>query len=382
MRRAQLVQKRRRRFAVELLEDRRLLAGVISQVNYFDTWDSGVIRSTDIAGIAYHPPSGHLYLADSEINELPSIFNGDNIFETSLTGDQVIREIASGNTEPTGITYNEFDGYFYVSNDTGPKTVTRYNDNLNDPLLVISTQDDVSNASDPEGITSDPATGFLYVADGNGGGRQVLVYNSNLQFQYNFSVSNQGDAEGIAFHEPTGHLFLIDGTRDIIFEYTTTGTLLESYDIGGFSPKPGSPQGLTFGPTSDPNDHPSALSLYIADGMRDNVADGRVYEAMVGNPVNFPPMTSGIANENILVGDPEPVIDLFSAFHDFEDPDAAPTYTIENKSNSSLVTATTINGTLGTLAPTGALALLVQRISRSVPPTPATQHCSSKRLLR
>ncbi len=227
---------RRRRFTMELLENRRMLAGNVTQVNYFDTWDGGIIRSTDIAGIAYHPPSGNLYLADSEINELASIFNGDNIFETSLSGDQVFREIASGNTEPTGITYNEFDGYFYVTNDTGPKTVTRYDSNLNSPLLVISTKNDVPSAVDPEGITADPATGFLYVADGNGGGRQVLVYNSDMQFQYNFSVSNQGDAEGIAFHQPSGHLFLIDGTQDFIFEYTTNGTLLQSYDIRGFSP--------------------------------------------------------------------------------------------------------------------------------------------------
>ncbi|MFB3105846.1 MAG: hypothetical protein ACE1ZA_13125, partial [Pseudomonadales bacterium] len=163
------MKRKRRRLAFERLEDRRLLTGDISQLGYFDTWDGGIIRSTDVAGIAYHPPSGHLYLADSEINELP-IFNGDNIFETSLSGDQVFREIASNNTEPTGITYNEFDGYFYVTNDTGPKTVTRYDSNLNNPLLVISTKDDVSSATDPEGITSDPSTGFLYVSDGNGGG--------------------------------------------------------------------------------------------------------------------------------------------------------------------------------------------------------------------
>ena len=134
--------RKRRRFLVELLEDRRLLAGVITQGGYFDTWD-GAVRSTDVAGIAYHPPSGHLYLADSEINELP-IFNGDNIFETSLTGDQVYREIASGNTEPTGITYNEKDGYFYVSNDTGPKLVTRYDSNLNNPLFTFAPKDDVA----------------------------------------------------------------------------------------------------------------------------------------------------------------------------------------------------------------------------------------------
>ena len=65
--------------------------------------------------------------------------------------------------------------------------------------------------------------------------------------------------------------------------------------------------------------------------------------------VNQPPTTSGIANENINVGDPEPLIDLFAAFEDVEDPDTALTYTIENNSNSALVTLTTIDGNQGTL---------------------------------
>ena len=92
----------------------------------------------------------------------------------------------------------------------------------------------------------------------------------------------------------------------------------------------------------------------FADGMKDNFADGRVYEAIIGDgggpPTNLPPTTTGIANESIFVGDPEPVIDLFAAFDDFEDPDEDLTYTIANNSNSSLVTATTIDGSLGTLS--------------------------------
>ena len=60
-------------------------------------------------------------------------------------------------------------------------------------------------------------TDDLYVSDGNGGGRQILVYDSDLQYQYKFSVSNQGDAEGIAFHEPSNHLFVIDGNQDIMY---------------------------------------------------------------------------------------------------------------------------------------------------------------------
>ena len=94
----------------ERLEDRRVLAGVIMQADpgYFDTWNGGLILSTDPAGIAFEPsslsPPGHLYIADSEIDETPQ-FQGDNIFEISLDGQQLFREIASNNDEPTGAAF-------------------------------------------------------------------------------------------------------------------------------------------------------------------------------------------------------------------------------------------------------------------------------------
>ena len=188
--------------ALELLEDRRMLAGTITQIGHFDTWDGGVIPSTDVAGLTYHSPSGHLFLSDSEINEIPEIFNGNNLFEVSLSGDTLHQQYVSNNSEPSGIAYSEFDGYFYITNDnTSMRGFARYDNNLNNRLVSIDTVDDVPNATDPEGITADPATGTLYIADGNLGGTQVLVYDANLIFQYNFSVTSElNDAEGIAFH--------------------------------------------------------------------------------------------------------------------------------------------------------------------------------------
>lgn len=260
-------------------------------MGYFDTGNGGDLHSADVAGISSHP-SGRLYLADSGIDALPE-FNGANLFETSVNGDQVHREIAAATTEPTGITFNSFDGYFYVTDNSDAKLVTRYDDNLNTPRFQFSPTDDLTTATDPQGIASDPATGTLYVADGSRGGRQVLTYGLDLSdpdeagrgvnFEGVFSVAdNLQSVDGIAFHQSSGHLFLIDGTQDRIFEYTTTGTLLEQYDLSGFSPPPVSPQGLTFAPTSDSSDHSDAVSLYIADAGVDATADGRVYEATIG----------------------------------------------------------------------------------------------------
>jgi uncharacterized protein YjiK len=275
-------------FAVLILvANSELLYGqTITMVRYFDTWEGGVIKSTDPSGITYHPPSGHLYIADSEINELP-VFTGDNIFEVSLRGDVVFREYASDNVESAGITYDEFDQFFYVVNDDN-NTITRYDSNLDNLLVEIVTTDDVLTAKDPEGITSDPATGLLYVANGNdqNGSSQVLIYDSNLVFQNSFFVVETQNPEGIALSPDNNHLFIVDGSANIIFEYTVNGLFLDEYDLTGFSPTPTAAQGITFAPTSDQTDDPNNLALYIADGLLDNdrypsERDGRIYEAIL-----------------------------------------------------------------------------------------------------
>jgi hypothetical protein len=267
------------------LNSRPLHAQTIKLVRYFDTSREGIIDVADPAGIAYHPPSGRLFFSDSERNEFPG-FSGSNVFEVSTSGDQVLREIATGNTEPAGITYSEFDQYFYIVNDD-IQTISRYDNNFNNALVEVLTTDDVPTAQDPEGITADPATGLLYVADGNddGGGCQVLVYNSDLQFQYSFPATVPPDAEGIAFNPANNHLFIINGGNLKLYEYTLAGFFVTEYALGGFSPRPIDTQGLTFAPTSDPNDDPKDLAIYIADGMLDQpetaVQDGRIYEAII-----------------------------------------------------------------------------------------------------
>ncbi|NUQ63491.1 MAG: IPT/TIG domain-containing protein [Pirellulales bacterium] len=285
---------RRQGRGFERLEPRLLLAGDISQVNYFDTWNGNIIKSTDPASVVYHP-SGHLFIADSEINEL-SVFTGKNVFEVSLTGDHVFAEYATGNDEPTGITYNERDGFFYITNDD-TRTISRYDASLRSALAAVSTQAADAVLKDPEGITSDPS-GNLYVVNGVSGqtGRWVAAFNSNMQFLYKFSLTDRmADAEGIAYNRANQHLYIVSQAEMAILEYTLDGTYLETYDIGQFSPRPKSPQGLTFGATSYPYDDPAAMSIYIADGGVDNQADGGIFEASIGSALVAAPHVSGFA---------------------------------------------------------------------------------------
>ena len=67
------------------------------------------------------------------------------------------------------------------------------------------------------------------------------------------------------------------------------------------------------------------------------------------NGVNDPPTTSGIANVNVNEDAPNTVINLFNAFDDLEDADAALIYTVEQNTNPGLFSNVTINNPGGTL---------------------------------
>ncbi|NUQ64303.1 MAG: putative Ig domain-containing protein, partial [Pirellulales bacterium] len=271
-----------RQCRIEALEPRELLTGQITQIRSFQAWNGGIVLSTDPASIEYHAPSGHLFVADSEIEELSKPYDrGFNIFEISLAGDQVFQEYPTVDREPTGLAYNEADGYFYISNDQA-KTVARWGAALNAPLLTISSLAIDPTFEDPEGIASDPA-GNLYVSNGKDGlYKGVFVLNSNLEFLYKFYVGDRvSDPEGIAYNPRNRHLYIVSSPGMSIYEYTLDGGFVEQYSLANFTPAPMAPQGITFGPTSDPNDHPAALAAYIADGGKDNDKSAWFYEAVL-----------------------------------------------------------------------------------------------------
>ena len=282
------------------------LADPVTQLNYIETgFDQGgvplVVPCIDPAGITYHPPSGHLFIADSEINEVAAAFAliGANIFEISLNGDTLYDSYdltALGNTEPTGIAFSPVDGHFYVTNDDDT-TVTRYSYS---PGFGFAFDDDVDTVSsagmdDPEGITVDPLTGLIYVADG--GAESIIVYSYDgsgfdvldiLDLQaLNAGPDSRADPEGIAFDFATGHLFVVSQPDVAIFEYTTAGIFVAKYDLTTLTPATIAPQGLTFAPASGAGASRPGASLYIADGRIDNgqdpdERDGAVYEVLTG----------------------------------------------------------------------------------------------------
>ena len=293
----------------------QLDGGTITQINSYETWKATprIIPSTDPAGIAWNSQNGIFYIADSEINEEEQ-WNLENIFATNSTGSilydtYLTRPEASSSSsrEPCGICYYPAEDAYYVVNDDRAKLykyqiVSGEYVLLNEWLLEDDPQDPAYQPGlspgymiDPEGITINPETGHLYIADGASGDNKIVaveIVGTSLQYipSESFSVAQeQTEAEGIAYRPSSGTLFIVsEDEGGKIYEWEIdTGTLLDIYDLSTFTPAPIAPQGLAFGPRSTNNLYES---LYIADGGYDNTSDpdpdlyndGVIYEAKIG----------------------------------------------------------------------------------------------------
>ena len=254
--------------------------------------------SPDSAGVAFIDHAGTLMVADSEVNEMPNYFTGDNLFEATLAGDllSTLTTIDFSN-EPTGIAYNPLNRHLFISDDTGTRSVYELNPgpdrqyNTGDDIITsIVTSDFGSN--DPEGVTYDPAAGILYVVDGvnrevyrvdpgpNGVFDGVTPAGDDRVTHFDTQVLGVDDPEGIAFNNSNGNLYIV-GINRVVAEVTTAGSLVQAFDISAANPD--KPAGLAYAPSSQ---DPSMRSVYLADRGVDNGADpdendGKVYEFLL-----------------------------------------------------------------------------------------------------
>ena len=260
-------------------------------IKHVNLWTESPVRSSDTSGLTYHPPSGHLIIADSEISEYGSatdadgkrIFSGYNVFEVSLDlrtrfNEHFAAPDIGEATEPVGIAYNPTDGHVYVTDDDRKKIFRyRYDEGpkFGNPVAETNTSLD-SRYTDPEGIACNPETGILYVVSGT---KEERV----LKFRFDtdtglfvslgeFSVASHiQDPEGIGIDPETGNVFLVSARG--IAEFKKGGTFVQFFDYSFFGEtkvKGTLPGGLTFAPSSDPNDHPDNYSIYISHRGIDN----------------------------------------------------------------------------------------------------------------
>jgi uncharacterized protein YjiK len=280
--------------------------------------------SPDASGIAYIPSSNHLLICDGEVEEgtwIPPIWGGANVWEVTLSGNQV-REFntLAFSEEPTGVAYNPTNQHIYFSDDTGTKSVYELNPG---PDGLYGTGDDISTfirtgnygSSDPEGVTYDTDQGHLFWVDGVN--REVYDIDPGPNNKFgdgddvvtHFDTESLGaiDPEGVEFNPDNGHLYIL-GSNDIIIETTRNGNYIQEINLSSLNIT--KPAGLAYAPTSN---NAFSKSLYIVARGTDNDGhptenDGELYEISLGSVTP----TISINDIGILEGDNGTVNAVFS----------------------------------------------------------------------
>ena len=298
--------------------------------------------SPDPAGLTYRGSNGRLLAGDSEVDEIPSLYTGQNLFEATPDGTL----LDTGNTEGNGLSTKSLEAADVAwDNNSGAGTqgqvlylvdddrdrVLRYNPQADGR---IGTADDTSGTAlslnnivipgYPDGITDAEGLAYrmddrsLYLtdgvtatvfhiergADGNFGGPAPR---DDIITSFDAAAVGMRDPEDIEYDPVSNHLFIASRMDDAIAETTTAGALVNLIDISAANIDP---SGITFAPGSTA---PSEMHLYVSDRGVDNDVDpaendGVIVEfSLAPAPGNQAPVLTKPDNQFNVEGD---VIDL------------------------------------------------------------------------
>ena len=264
--------------------------------------------SPDPAGIAWVPGStpgtGKLLVSDSEIDETP-FFRPDNLFVLSQTGAfDHSTSLESFTKEPTGLAYDPLNHHLFISDDVAHKV---FEVDPNNPGTLISSFSTLNfGANDTEDIGFDPVTGHLLVIEGEQGTmhpRTIFETTTNGTVVSTVQLPAAiGDPEAVAY-DPTRNVYYMGGeTSADIFVVSRDGQILDTITLLEEYGRPDARRvlvkALTLAPSSDPNDDPNTMSLWLADYGSDQFMDGRLFELQLSPTSTLPPLFT--ANNDVV----------------------------------------------------------------------------------
>jgi hypothetical protein len=305
---------------------------VATEVHRIDTsnWSP---PSPDPAGLTYRESNGRLLAGDSEVDEIPSLYTGQNLFEASPDGTL----LDTGNTEGNGASTKSLEAAD-VAWDNNPNGQVLYVvDDDRDRVLRYNPQGDgrIGTADDtsatalslntivipgyPTGITDAEGLAYrmddrsLYLTDGLTATVFHIERGPNGQFggatqddiitTFDAAAVGMRDPEDIEYDPVSGHLFIASRIDDAIAETTTDGTLVNLIDISAADIDP---SGIALAPGSSA---PSETHLYVSDRGVDNEEDpaendGVIVEfSLAPAPGNQAPVLTKPENQFSLEGD-------------------------------------------------------------------------------
>lgn len=180
---------------------------------------------------------------------------------------------------------------------------------LPDPATERSFDISLLGLTSAQGIDVDGATGRLFVLDGAAATvvSAILDPNSGIQsatiVRTDLSFLGAGVLRGIAIHPAAQNLYLFSNTTSKLYQLTTTGRLITTYDLTALALQ--TPAGFTFAPSSDLTDYHGVIHLFFADSqVVDTPVTTTTLSATVANKLYLPMMASTENQTNQIATEP------------------------------------------------------------------------------
>ena len=273
-------------------------AGSVIRVTLTSSWPT---HSPDPMGLTYNPRAKRLLISDSEVDEMPALWKGKNLFVAKRGGSLVATGMFRRFTlEPEDLAWNNKTQVLFVTDDDRDRVfrVGRGKDRK------LGTRDDVVatvlntrrfGSPDPEGLAwRGGRKPMLIVTDSGDSGPTSLprVYKIHRGKDKRFGTRDDvitsfgthrygfTNAEDVAIKGK--RLFIVSNRQHYILETDLSGRLIQKIDISSAGIKAAS--GITFAPGTDGGKG----RIYITDSGVDNGVnpsenDGRLFELKLVN---------------------------------------------------------------------------------------------------
>jgi Ca2+-binding RTX toxin-like protein len=260
-------------------------------INIISTTSLG---SVDPSGLAYVPGVG-LFISDSEVEEGP-FYRTNNLFRIQTDGTAPAQfSLLNFTSEPTGLTFDAIHNRLYMTDDDRYKVFWV---DPNNPTVKLGEFHVPLAADDPEDIAFNPNSGTLFIS--NGLSHSIVEVDANGT-QVGATVILPDviiDPEALAYDAQHDVFYVSGGFTHLIWKVDRSGTILDTIDVlAGFTnPVSGTSvhvKDMVFAPTSDPNDDPSLMSLYVVDYGNTHLTpalsdDGRLFEIFINGAPTDP----------------------------------------------------------------------------------------------
>ena len=266
--------------------------------------DTAAFGSSDPFGLAYVPGLDTLFMADPQ-----GLSHVNNLFALNLDGTlkpDGVSSLGFGlqpaylafGYKPAGLAFDPSSGRLYIADDDLLKI--QWVDPANPTKELGEFSAKALGSTDTEDVAVNPNNGHVFIVNGGDFGAPEIIETDGTGSQI-FSVVDLttavqgqpiGSPEGVAY-DAAHDVFFVAGNNYDIKVVNRSGAVLDDITLLSNYRNPTGNigveiQGLTLAPSSDPNDDPAKLNLYVADaGLLNGHNDGRLIEIDLHNGLLF-----------------------------------------------------------------------------------------------